>query len=81
MTVCKTLAALSCQICCFARKDVLIDSEMRLSWSEHLNAARTLELVGHDHAGTALALMGIAVLVLLQDLQQSVDACEDQPSA
>ena len=43
---------------------------MRLSWSEHLKAARTLELTGRDHTGTAMALMGMALLMLLQDLQQ-----------
>jgi hypothetical protein len=42
---------------------------MRLSWSDHLNTARTLQLVGDDHTGMALALMGMAVLMLLQDLE------------
>ena len=42
---------------------------MRLSWSQHLAAARTLELAGRDQTGTALALMGMALVMLLQDLQ------------
>ena len=42
---------------------------MRLSWSQHLAAARTLELVGREQTGTALALMGMALVMLLQDLQ------------
>jgi len=42
---------------------------MRLSWSQHLAAARTLELTGRQQMGTALALMGIALVMLLQDLQ------------
>ncbi|MFN7678809.1 MAG: hypothetical protein ACK5QW_09490 [Cyanobacteriota bacterium] len=41
---------------------------MRLSWPEHLQAARTLELSGDGQRGEALALMGIALLVLAQDL-------------
>ena len=42
---------------------------MRLSWTQHLATARTLELVGREQTGTALALMGMALLMLLQDLQ------------
>jgi membrane protease subunit (stomatin/prohibitin family) len=42
---------------------------MRLSWSQHLAAARTLELSGREEMGTAIALMGMALLMLLQDLQ------------
>jgi hypothetical protein len=41
---------------------------MRLSWPEHLQTARMLELSGDDQRGTALALMGIALLLLSQDL-------------
>ncbi|MGB5134038.1 MAG: hypothetical protein WBN89_02565 [Prochlorococcaceae cyanobacterium] len=41
---------------------------MRLSWPEHLQTARTLELSGDDQRGTALALMGVALLLLAQDL-------------
>ncbi|MEY3544295.1 MAG: hypothetical protein RLZZ106_251 [Cyanobacteriota bacterium] len=54
---------------------------MRLSWSQHLSAARTLELVGDEHAGTALALMGVAVLMLLQDLAVAAETPSDQPGA
>jgi hypothetical protein len=41
---------------------------MRLSWPEHLQTARTLELTGDCQRGEALALMGVALLVLAQDL-------------
>ena len=41
---------------------------MRLSWPEHLQTARALELTGDGQRGEALALMGIALLVLAQDL-------------
>jgi hypothetical protein len=54
---------------------------MRLSWSQHLAAARSLELTGRDNTGTALALMGMALLILLQDLQPSslMDASDTDP--
>lgn len=41
---------------------------MRFTWSEHLRVARTLSLARQEHTGTALALMGVALLLLLQDL-------------
>ncbi|MFM1799878.1 MAG: hypothetical protein RLZZ117_2156 [Cyanobacteriota bacterium] len=41
---------------------------MRLTWPEHLQAARTLELAADNQRGEALALMGIALLMLAQDL-------------
>jgi len=46
---------------------------MRLSWSQHLAAARTIELAGDDQGGVALALMGIACLLLLQDLSDTAE--------
>jgi hypothetical protein len=54
---------------------------MRLSWSQHLATARSLELTGRDNTGTALALMGMALLMLLQDLQvtPSIDALDTDP--
>jgi hypothetical protein len=57
----------------------VVCSSMRLSWSQHLNAARIIELAGNDHAGEALALMGVALLMLMQDLSAGVDASSDQP--
>ena len=41
---------------------------MQLSWPDHLQAARTLELCSDADRGTALALMGVALLLLAQDL-------------
>jgi len=41
---------------------------MRLTWPEHLQTARTLELTSDSQRGEALALMGVALLVLAQDL-------------
>ena len=55
---------------------------MRLSWSQHLAAARTLELARREETGTALALMGMALVMLLQDLQgitASESSATDQP--
>jgi hypothetical protein len=52
--------------------------EMRLSWSQHLIAARTLELSGREQTGTSLALMGMALLMLLQDLQHQMNDVDTQ---
>jgi hypothetical protein len=41
---------------------------MHLSWPEHLQNARLLELSPPSERGTALALMGISLLLLAQDL-------------
>lgn len=47
---------------------------MRLSWPQHLETARVVERVDDDHRGVALALMGVALLLLAQDLlEQDVD--------
>jgi hypothetical protein len=43
---------------------------MRLTWPQHLANARTLELTGDAQRGEAMALMGIALLMLAQDLLQ-----------
>ncbi|MBV2350800.1 hypothetical protein KUL97_03640 [Synechococcus sp. HK05] len=54
---------------------------MRLSWSQHLAAARTLELAGREQTGTALALMGMALVMLLQDLEREGDHSRHNTSA
>ena len=41
---------------------------MQFSWPQHLQTARTLELAGPEERGTALALMGVALLLLSRDL-------------
>lgn len=41
---------------------------MRLSWPQHLQASRTVELSGEGQRGMALALMGISLLILAEDL-------------
>ncbi|MFM8968084.1 MAG: hypothetical protein ACKOGI_09125 [Vulcanococcus sp.] len=46
---------------------------MRLTWPQHLAAARTIELAGDDQCGMALALMGMACLLLLQDLSDTAE--------
>ncbi len=45
--------------------------DMRLSWPQHLEASRTLELVGERQRGIALALMGVSLLILAEDLLES----------
>lgn len=41
---------------------------VHLGWSQHLQAARLLELAPDDQRGLALALMGMALLILVEDL-------------
>jgi len=50
---------------------------MRLTWPQHLETARILELTGDGHRGEALALMGVALLMLAQDLlEQELEPTE-----
>ena len=44
---------------------------MRLTWPEHLQASRTVELAGESERGMALALMGMSLLILAEDLLES----------
>lgn len=44
---------------------------MRLSWPQHLQTARLLESATDPQRGTALALMGISLLILAEDLLES----------
>ena len=57
-------------------------SLMRLSWGQHLQAARTIESHCDADLGTSLCLMGMALLMLAEDLLESelVDdlACSDR---
>lgn len=46
----------------------MADPCMRLSWPQHLQTARSVELCARAEQGTALALMGMALLLLAQDL-------------
>ncbi|EAQ69918.1 hypothetical protein SynRS9909_01829 [Synechococcus sp. RS9909] len=41
---------------------------MRLTWSQHLQAARTLESSHFADLGISFALMGLALLMLSEDL-------------
>ena len=41
---------------------------MRLTWPQHLQAARTLETSGLTELGSSLSLMGMALLMLVEDL-------------
>ena len=41
---------------------------MRLSWPQHLETARQVERAADEHRGMALGLMGVALLLLAQDL-------------
>mgnify|MGYP003338555255 FL=1 len=44
---------------------------MRLSWPQHLQASRTVEMASDGQRGMALALMGVSLLILMEDLLDS----------
>jgi len=50
---------------------ITCSSDMRLTWPEHLQASRTVELAGESERGTALALMAMSLLILAEDLLES----------
>ena len=50
---------------------------MRLSWPQHLQASRTVELAGESQRGMALALMGMSLLILAEDLLESEQAASE----
>lgn len=50
---------------------------MRLTWPEHLQASRTVELAGESDRGMALALMGMSLLILAEDLLESEQAASE----
>jgi hypothetical protein len=54
---------------------------MRLSWSQHLQAARTLESSTIADLGISIALMGLALLMLSEDLLAHEQACAPCASA
>ncbi len=55
---------------------------MRLSWPQHLQTARLLEAAADAEPGFALALMGVSMLILAEDLLASELAlCVDQSHA
>ena len=45
-----------------------LQSSMRLSWPQHLQTARLLEGAADAECGIALALMGVSLLILVEDL-------------
>lgn len=52
---------------------------MRLTWSQHLQAARTLESSNVADLGISLALMGLALLMLSEDLLAQEQTCASAP--
>lgn len=44
---------------------------MRLSWPQHLQTARMLEGAQDAQQGIALALMGVSLLILAEDLLET----------
>lgn len=51
---------------------------MRLSWPQHLETSRVVERVDDGQRGTALALMGVALLLLAQDLLEQEQELNEQ---
>jgi hypothetical protein len=52
-------------------------SDMRLSWPQHLQASRTVERAGESQRGMALALMGMSLLILAEDLLETEQAASE----
>ena len=44
---------------------------MHFSWGQHLELARSVSLTADKDKGTALALMGVGLTLLLKDLEQT----------
>lgn len=44
---------------------------MHFSWFQHLELARSVSLTADKDKGTALALMGVGLTLLLKDLEQT----------
>ena len=44
---------------------------MHFSWFQHLELARSVSLTADKDKGTALALMGVGLTLLLKDLEQA----------
>jgi hypothetical protein len=51
---------------------------MRLNWPQHLQTARMLEAAADSERGLALALMGVSLLILAEDLLQLEQAPSSQ---
>jgi len=51
---------------------------MRLNWPQHLQTARMLEAAADSERGLALALMGVSLLILAEDLLQLEQAASSQ---
>ena len=45
---------------------------MHFSWSQHLELARSLEAAGDQECGSALALMGVGMVLRLRDLEKDL---------
>jgi hypothetical protein len=54
---------------------------MRLSWPQHLQVSRTIELAADGQRGTALALLGVSLLMLAEDLLDAEDLLEGEQRA
>ena len=55
----------------FLNVNILVRCPMHFSWSQHLELARSVSLTADKDKGTALALMGVGLTLLLKDLEQT----------
>ena len=53
---------------------------MHFSWSQHLDLARSVSLTADKDKGTALALMGVGLTLLLKDLEHSALSMQPEKS-
>jgi hypothetical protein len=78
MTLCESRLKRAWLLSCFAKTGQVNLWVMRLSWDQHLDAARTFESASLETVGVSLALMGMAMLILLQDLEGTASAHPDE---
>jgi hypothetical protein len=60
---------------------ISFQSGMRLSWPQHLELSRTVERAAVDQRGMALALMGVSLLMLTEDLLETETEARICPEA
>ena len=65
---------------CRLRTGGLVFRAMHYNWSQHQHLANSIATVPNDNLGTALALMGIAFLILCRDLDQELSGAQRQPA-
>ena len=60
--------------------NIRVRCPMHFSWSQHLDLARSVSLTADKDKGTALALMGVGLTLLLKDLEHSALGMQPEKS-